>query len=409
MTTSFPGNQQPEYQLTEALDIDYYDVFADISDADRAIWQRTREFGESHVATMRQAWNDHHYPLEVAKAMGEAGLINDGVDHPDIEKMSPLAAGLVNMELSRIDGSMGTILAVQGGLALRSITMFGTEEQKAQYAKAIADFDFPAAFALTEPDHGSDSTGLSTIATRQDDGSFVIRGSKRWIGNGAAGGITVTFARVIDEGAEDHGKVRGFIVPQDADGYTGTPIRHKGSLRAIDQADIFYDDVKVGAEALIEGIKSFREVSQVLYATRIGVAWSALGHATAAFESALAYSTQRKQFGKYLAEHQMVQERLTRMLSELVSMQLYMIRIAELEAAGKLKATQAALAKYNNTRTARRIASDARDMLGGNGILVENGVIQHLADIEGIHTYEGTESVQALLVGRDITGHGAFA
>src|SRR5699024_1411341 len=164
------------------LDIDYYDVFADISDADRAIWQHTREFGESHVATMRQAWNDHHYPLEVAKAMGEAGLINDGVDHPDIEKMSPLAAALVNMELSRIDVAVGTILAVQGGPALRSITMFGTEEQKAHYAKAIADFDFPAAFALPESDHGSDSTGLSTIATRQDDGSFVIRGSKRWIG-----------------------------------------------------------------------------------------------------------------------------------------------------------------------------------------------------------------------------------
>src|SRR5699024_10390033 len=131
---------------------------------------------------------------------------------------------------TRRSSDLGTILAVQGGLALRSITMFGTEEQKAQYAKAIADFDFPAAFALTEPDHGSDSTGLSTIATRQDDGSFVIRGSKRWIGNGSAGGITVTFARVIDEGAEDHGKVRGFIVPQDSDGYTGTPIRHKGSL-----------------------------------------------------------------------------------------------------------------------------------------------------------------------------------
>lgn len=409
MTTSLPGNQQPKYHLTDALDIDYYEVFADIPESDRAIWQRTRDFAEAHVETMRQGWNDHHYPLEVAKAMGDAGLINDGVDHPDIEKFSPLAAGLVNMELSRVDGSMGTILAVQAGLALRTITMFGSAQQQDRYVKPIADMEFPAAFALTEPDHGSDSTGLSTIATRQDDGTYVIRGSKRWIGNGAAGGISITFARVVDEGAEDHGKVRGFIVPQDSAGYTGHPIRHKGSLRAIDQADIFYDDVQVAADALIPGVKSFRNVSEVLYATRIGVAWSALGHATAVFESALAYSTQRQQFGKYLAEHQMVQERLTRMLSDLVSMQLYMVRIAELEAAGTLKPTQAALAKYNNTRVARRIAADARDMLGGNGILLENGVIQHMADIEGIHTYEGTESVQALLVGRDITGHGAFA
>lgn len=406
---SFPGNEQPEYQLTDALDIDYYEVFADISQADRAVWQQARELGEAHVETMRQGWNDHHYPLEVAQAMGQAGLINDGVDHPSIEKFSPLAAGLVNMELSRIDGSMGTILAVQGGLALRTITMFGSEAQKEQYVRPIADVEIPAAFGLTEPDHGSDSTGLETTATRQTDGSYVLRGSKRWIGNGSSGGITITFARVNDEGAEDHGKVRGFIVPQDSEGYSATPIRHKGSLRAIDQANIFYDDVKLGADALVEGIKSFREVSQVLYATRLGVAWSALGHATAAFESALAYSTQRKQFGKYLAQHQMVQERLTRMLSDLVSMQLYMVRVAELETAGKLKGTQAALAKYNNTRTARRIAADARDMLGGNGILIENAVIQHMADIEGIHTYEGTESVQALLVGRDLTGHGAFA
>lgn len=123
MTTSLPGNQQPEYQLTDALDIDYYEVFADIPESDREIWQRTRDFAEAHVETMRQGWNDHHYPLEVAKAMGDAGLINDGVDHPDIEKFSPLAAGLVNMELSRVDGSMGTILAVQAGLALRTITM----------------------------------------------------------------------------------------------------------------------------------------------------------------------------------------------------------------------------------------------------------------------------------------------
>lgn len=409
MTISFPGNQQPDYQLTDALDVDYYEVFADIPEADRAIWQRAREFGEAHVETMRQGWNDHHYPLEVAQAMGKAGLVNDGVEHPAVEKFSPLAAGLVNMELSRIDGSMGTILAVQGGLALRTITMFGSEAQKEKYVTPIANVEIPAAFGLTEPDHGSDSTGLETSASRQSDGSYIIRGSKRWIGNGSSGGITITFARVNDEGAADHGKVRGFIVPQDAEGYSGTPIRHKGSLRAIDQANIFYDDVKVAADALVEGITSFREVSQVLYATRLGVAWSALGHATAAFESALAYSTQRKQFGKYLAQHQMAQERLTRMLSDLVSMQLYMVRVAELETAGKLKGTQAALAKYNNTRTARRIAAEARDMLGGNGILIENAVIQHMADIEGIHTYEGTESVQALLVGRDLTGHGAFA
>ena len=141
MTSALPGNKQSDYDLTNALDIDYYEVFADIPEGDRAIWQRTRDFAETHVETMRQGWNDHHYPLEVARAMGQAGLINDGVDHPDLEKFSPLAAGLVNMELSRVDGSLGTILAVQGGLALRTITMFGSEEQQAKYVNAIARVD----------------------------------------------------------------------------------------------------------------------------------------------------------------------------------------------------------------------------------------------------------------------------
>src|SRR5699024_8678187 len=158
----------------------------------------------------RAGWNAHHYPLEVAPAMGEAGLINDGLDHPDIEKISPLPAGVVNMELSRIAGSWGAIVAAQAGLALRTIAMLGTVEQQANYFTPTVSVEMPAACGLTEPDHGSDSTGLATTATRQADGSYTIRGSKRWIGNGSAGGITITFARVHDEGADDHGKVRGF-------------------------------------------------------------------------------------------------------------------------------------------------------------------------------------------------------
>ena len=186
-------------------------------------------------------------------------------------------------------------------------------------------------------------------------------------------------------------------------------IRGKASLRAIHQAHIVLDDVRVPLDAVLPGTKSFKDASTVLYATRSGVAWSALGHATACYEAALAYATQRVQFGKPLAKFQMVQERLTHMLEDLTAMQLYCRRMADLETAGELRPTQASLAKFHNTRAARRIASTARDLLGGNGILLENGVIQHMADIEAIHTYEGTESVQALLLGRDITGMSAFA
>jgi len=168
------------------------------------------------------------------------------------------------------------------------------------------------------------------------------------------------------------------------------------------------DGVRVPHDAVLPGTKSFKDASTVLYSTRSGVAWSALGHATACYEAALAYAKTRVQFGKPLAKFQMVQERLAHMLEELTAMQLYCRRMADMDEAGTLRPTQASLAKFHNTRAARRVAQIARDLLGGNGILLENGVMQHMADIEAIHTYEGTESVQALLIGRDITGMSAF-
>ncbi|QCU77208.1 acyl-CoA dehydrogenase [Citricoccus sp. SGAir0253] len=408
-----PGATEPGYDVTTPLDIDYYEAFADLPAADRAVWERARAAATAVQAEFVAAWDRHEYPVAAAAGLGRHGLFNDGLDHPELERFSPLATGLVNMELSRVDGSLGTVLAVQGGLALRTLVYFGSEEQQRQYVGPLARGEVLGAFALTEPDHGSDSAGLETRATRTERG-WVLRGAKKWIGNGASGGITFVWARVEDPGAGgggagDHGAVRCFLVPQDTRGYRGEVIAGKGALRAIDQAVITLDDVELPAEALLPGARTFKDASRVLYATRAGVAWSALGHATACFESALAYATQRVQFGKRLAQHQLVQERLTRMLSQLVSMQLYCVGLADLEAAGRLRPTQASLAKYHNTRTARAIAAEARDLLGGNGILLEHGVIRHQADIEAIHTYEGTESVQALLIGRDLTGYGAFA
>jgi glutaryl-CoA dehydrogenase len=339
--------------------------------------------------------------------MGELGLFADGIDDPDLPASSPLAAGLVNMEISRGDGSLGTIVAVQGGLALRTLALYGSPEQRERWLQPLFRGDVLGAFALTEPDHGSDSVSLETIARRDGD-EWVLRGTKKWIGNGASGGVTFVWARVDDPDAAEHGSVRCFLVEQSLPGYTGTVIPGKASLRAIHQAHIALDDVRLPLDAVLPGTKSFKDASTVLFATRSGVAWSALGHATACYEAALSYATQRVQFGKPLAKFQLIQERLTQMLDDLTGMQLFCRRLADLEASGGLRPTQASLAKYHNTRAARRVASTARDLLGGNGILLENGVMQHMADIEAIHTYEGTESVQALLLGRDITGMSAF-
>ncbi|WP_127476892.1 acyl-CoA dehydrogenase family protein [Microbacterium sulfonylureivorans] len=403
-----PGQATEGYDVTARLGTDYYQVFADIPEADRAVWERAQGYVDEVGTQMQDAWDAAAYPLDLAMRMGELDLFNDGIDHPDLTRFSPLAAGLVNMEVSRGDGSLGTVIAVQGGLALRTLALFGSPEQQARWLKPVARGEVPAAFALTEPDHGSDSVSLETTA-RRDGTEWVLDGAKKWIGNGASGGITFVWARIDDPEAPEHGAVRCFLVEQETPGYTGTAIGGKASLRGIHQALIVLDGVRVPLDAVLPGTKTFKDASTVLYSTRSGVAWSALGHATACYEAALSYSQQRLQFGKPLAKFQMVQERLAQMLEELTAMQLYCRHLADLEASGGLRPTQASLAKYHNTRAARRIAATARDLLGGNGILLENGVMQHMADIEAIHTYEGTESVQALLIGRDITGMSAFA
>jgi glutaryl-CoA dehydrogenase len=405
---SLPGENIARYDVTGRRDTDYYAVFADIPDADRVVWERARAFVDEVGSRMQREWDAATYPLDLVRRMGELELYTDGIDHPDLPASSPLAAGLVNMEISRGDGSLGTVVAVQGGLALRTLALFGSAEQQARWLHPLARAEVLGAFALTEPDHGSDSVSLETVARRDGD-AWVLRGAKKWIGNGASGGITFVWARVDDEGADGHGAVRCFLVPQETPGYTGTVITGKASLRGIHQAHIALEDVRLPADAVLPGAKSFKDASVVLFSTRSGVAWSALGHATACYEAALSYATERVQFGKPLARFQMVQERLAQMLDELTAMQLYCRRLADLESSGGLRPTQASLAKYHNTRAARRVAATARDLLGGNGILLENGVMQHMADIEAIHTYEGTESVQALLLGRDITGVGAFA
>jgi glutaryl-CoA dehydrogenase len=391
-----------DYSINNPLDTDYFGVFDSVPAEDRVFWDRARQFSTESSEELIQAWDKADYPLHLVKRLGELDLLTDAVEGPGLTKMSPLAAGLINMEISRGDGSMGTVIAVQGGLALRSIALYGSDAQKEKWLVPLARAEKLGAFALTEPMHGSDSVGLETSANKVD-GGWRLNGEKMWIGNGSVGDVSVVWAR------DDEGDVRGFLVDQAAEGYEAETVTGKGSLRAIHQARIQLRDVFVPDEDLLPGAKTFKDTAIVLHATRIGVAWSALGHATALFESALSYTQERIQFGKPLAKFQIVQERLSHVLSLLTSMQLYCVRLAELDAQHKLTPTQASLGKMYSTRTARKIASIVRDMLGGNGILLEYKAFQHMADIEAIHTYEGTETIQSLLVARDLTGLGAFS
>ena len=388
---------------------DHLALFQDVAGEDLRAWADARSLADEVLPQINDWWDRGEYPIELIARLGELDLLTDGLDVPGHRTLSPLATGLVNMELSRIDGSVGTMVGVQGGLALRSIMLLGSEEQKQRWGDSLATGAEHAAFALTEPDHGSDSVSLETVARRDGD-EWVLTGEKRWIGNGAGCHLSVVWAR-IDDAADPalHGQVSGFLVDQSLPGYEAEVIRGKVALRAIHQAHITLKDVRIPLDQRLPGARSFKDTSRVLFATRAGVAWGALGHALACYEAALEHATKRIQFGRPLAKAQHVQVRLSDMLQTLTSMQLYCRRLADLEAAGTIRPEQASLAKVHNTRAAREIASNARDLLGGSGILLENRVVRHRSDIEALHTYEGTDTMQSLIVGRSITGSSAFA
>ncbi|WP_411285428.1 acyl-CoA dehydrogenase family protein [Lapillicoccus sp.] len=390
--------------LGEALGTDFFAVREQFTDEQWDRFITTRRFvDEDVVPVVGDYWERAELPWPLIRKLPGLGLVGEDIQGYGCAGMSPMACGLVHMELHRGDGSLGTFLGVHAGLAMKAIAMCGSEEQRTRWLPDMATMDKLGAFALTEPDHGSDSIALETTARRAGD-EWVLDGKKRWIGNGTIADLVVVWARNADDG-----EVNGFVVETPAEGYEATRIDGKLSLRAVWQADITLRGVRVPAENRLPGATSFKDTGRVLTTTRSTCAWMALGHATAAYDTALTYARQRRQFGKTLVHFQIVQQRLVHMLAELTSMQLYCMQIGRLADAGTLSPTMAGLAKMNNTRKAREIIADARDLLGGNGILLENHVMRHMADIEGIHTFEGTETMQTLIVGRDITGVTAFS
>jgi glutaryl-CoA dehydrogenase len=393
-----------EETIGRSLGTDYFRIADQLTREERDYWRRTRDFVDNEVLPVINGyWERAEFPWPLVKAMAGLDITGDGIQGYGCPPMSPIASGLVHMELNRGDGSLGTFLGVQAGLAMQSIGQLGSQAQKQRWLPAMARLDKLGAFALTEPLHGSDSVALETSARRNGD-EWVINGAKKWIGNGTLADVVVVWARDTADG-----QVKGFLVEKGTPGYAATRIDGKGSLRAVWQAKIALTDVRVPAENHLPGANTFKDTGRVLAGTRNVVAWAALGHATAAYEVAMAYCRHRRQFGKPLVSFQIVQDRLVKMLAEVCSMQLYCLRLGRLIEEGKMTDTIAAIAKMNNTRKARQVILEARDLLGGNGILLDFHVMRHMADIEAIHTYEGTETIQTLIVGRDITGVGAFA
>ena len=387
---------------------DYYLLDELLTDEARAVRSRVRAFVESDVLpVINDYWDRAEFPWPLVSKLAGLGIVGSTIEGYGCPGLSRLAAGMATLEMSRGDGSINTFLGVQSGLAMGSIDLLGSEEQKQRWLPAMATLDLIGAFALTEPEHGSDSVGLETTVRRDGD-SWVLNGHKRWIGNASIADVVVVWARDTEDD-----RVKAIVVEKNPDGtypdgYTAEVITGKIGKRAVWQPDVTIEDVRVPADNKLAEAHSFRDASRVLTATRGGAAWESLGHAVAAYEIALDYAQHREQFGRPIAGFQLVQHQLAGMLAEITSMQLYCFRMAQLQEQGRWTGPMASLAKMNHARKARQICLDARDILGGNGLLLDYHVARHLTDMEVVHTYEGTDSIQSLLVGRDITGISAI-
>lgn len=386
---------------------DFFMLDQELSDEEIALRDKIRDFGITHVRpVINDSWERAESPYETLPELKKLGIVGSFVQGYGAPGFSRREAGLLSRELGRIDGSFCTFLGVHANLAMGSIYLLGNEEQRQRWLPAMAALDKTGAFALTEPTHGSDSVALETSARRDGD-SWILNGHKRWIGNGHAADVTVVYAR-----DEADGDVKAFVVEKQAgafpEGYHPVVIEGKIGKRSILQADITIDNVRVSHDNQLEHGQSFKDVNRVLQATRGGASWEALGHAMAAFEHAARYALNREQFGAPIAHYQLVQEKLATMLADVTTMQLMCMRLAELQTRGEDTQAIASMVKMTTSRKALAVCREARDMMGGNGLLLENHVARHLTDMEVISTYEGTDSMQALIVGREITGKSAF-
>ena len=388
--------------VSRSLGTDYFELDSLLTDEQRHVRDRVRRFcDEEVIPVIAGYWERAEFPFELVPKLAELGIAGGTIKGYGCPGMSHLAAGLATMELNRGDGSLGTFYGVHSGLVMSAIALLGSEEQRRRWLPELARIAKVGAFALTEPEHGSDVVQLETRATRRGDHYF-LNGRKRWIGNGSIADLVIVWAR------DDDGKVGGFVVEKGSPGYHAEVMRGKLTKRAVWQADIVLEDVPVPVENRLARARSFRDTARVLTEEREAVAWGAVGHAVAAYEAALTYAGSRRQFGKPLAAFQTVQLKLARMLADVTAMQLLCFRLAQLWAEGRMTEGMSSLAKMNNAARARQIVADARDLLGGNGVLLDYHVARHMADMEAVYTYEGTDTIQALIVGRDITGVRAF-
>ncbi|GGM19352.1 glutaryl-CoA dehydrogenase [Streptomyces fumigatiscleroticus] len=396
--------------MTSAMDdrlaADFYDFQAALPDEERTILLRTRTFLRDEVKPLvDDAWAEGRFPEELIDRFRESGLV--GLPYPDHGEhrtpVSHLLTGMMAMEMSRVDASVATFFGVHNGLAMYAIHSGGDQEQRDRWLPRMARMETIGAFALTEPLGGSDvAAGMRTTARREGD-TWILNGAKRWIGNATFADHVVVFARDVDDD-----QVKGFVVGRGTPGFAPEKIAHKTALRIVENADITLTDVRVPETDRLRHVESFRDVAEILRATRAGVAWQALGVMIGAYESALAYAGEREQFGRPLAGFQLVQDLLVKSLGNITASWGMLLQLARLQDAGVFKDEHSSLAKAFVTARMREVVAWAREIFGGNGIVLDYDVARFFADAEAIYSFEGTREMNTLIVGKAVTGQSAF-
>lgn len=386
------------------INADFYDITARLSEEDRALQMKVRSFLEAEIKPIvNKYWLHDEFPFEIIPKLAELDVCGYTYQGYGCAGGSSLMDGIIASEFGRIDPSVATFLGVQSGLAMGSIYLCGSDAQKDEWLPSMQKMEKIGAFGLTEPLVGSGTAGGLTTTCRRRGDEWILNGQKKWIGNSTFSDMTVIWAKDLD----DH-QVKGFIVRKENPGFSVEKIKDKMALRIVQNGLITLKNCRVPESDRLTNAHTFKDTAKVLQMTRAGVAWMAVGCARGAYENSLAYTLEREQFGKPIASFQLIQNHLVEMLSNLTAMQTLVFRLSELQDEGKLKDEHASLAKVFCTLRTRDIVSRAREVMGGNGILLEYNVARFLADAEAIYSYEGTKEINSLIVGRSITGFSAF-
>ncbi len=388
--------------------LDFYNIDSVLTEEERAVRDSVRRFVDERVMPIiGDAYVQGRFPKELIPEMGELGVF--GANLPEeygCAGLNNVQYGLIMQELERGDSGVRSFASVQGALAMYPIYAFGTEEQKQKFLPKMAAGEIIGCFGLTEPDFGSNPSGMITMAKEQGDGTWILNGSKMWITNGSTANLCVVWAKTNGDPSDK--SIRGFIVPTDTPGFKAKDQKGKLSLRASDTSELSFQDVRLPADALLPTSGGLKSPLMCLTQARYGISWGAMGAAMACFEEALEYAKTRVMFDKVIGGFQIQQVRLAEMLTEIVKAQLVSLHLGRLKDLGTMTPQQVSLAKRNNVNMATDIAREARRLLGANGILAEYGAMRHMANLESVYTYEGTHDVHSLILGQAVTGMNAF-